>query len=139
EPTLAVSHCGEIWERLKNALNRPLETAGPTTLGGQLEIFDDGEIGKDPAIFGDERDSLPRDDVRRLAGHVLAAQHHAPTPGSEQTHDRQDRRRLPGAVTPEQGYDLTRIQGQRNGKERLEDAVECVDLAHLEDHNASPR
>ena len=139
ESALPVLACLQVREGPEDLLDGPFAPSVAATLLCELQILHHRQVGEDAAILGDESDASPGDDVRRLAGEIFAAEEDPPAPWRSQAHDREDGRRLAGAVPPEEAHDLAGIERQRDAEERLEDAVEGVDRLDLEDHVVSPK
>src|SRR5712691_11437677 len=77
-------------------------------LGRQQQVLLDVEAREDSTLLGAEGDPAPRDHVRRLVDQLRAAESDRPAALADEPHDRFQRRRLAGAVAPEERDDLAR-------------------------------
>ena len=91
--------------------------------GAQVEVFVDGEIGKDAAPLGDLRQAEAQDLVRRPSREVLAVERDRSAGGLHQSTHRAQRRRFAGAVGSDQRDDLARLDGYRNAVKGPDRAV----------------
>src|SRR5439155_7022070 len=96
------------------------------------QILDDGEVGEDPAVFGNEADAEPADLVSAQATEWSAIEEDLPAREVDQTNDGLERRRLAGAVAAEQADDLTTTRGERPTVQHVAAAVARVNVAQLE-------
>ena len=88
----------------------------------------DGQAIEDPPALGDVRDAATHDGVRGHAGERLILERHRAARRHEEPRDGPERRRLAGAVVPEERHDLTRAHFERHTLERGDLAVGDVDV-----------
>src|SRR5207249_3633372 len=69
------------------------------------------------------------------AGEVAVAHPDGALPRAQDTGDRSQRRRLPGAVAADQRHDLALLHRERDALQRLDVAVVGVDLLDLEERH----
>src|ERR1700704_5225330 len=81
------------------------------------------------------REPEPDDLVRWDLGEVAVAHAHGALPGTQDTCDRSQCRRLPGAVAPDEGDDLALFHLERDAFQGLDVAVVGVDVLDLEDRH----
>ena len=140
---LTVAEFGEHREELV----RRAERVGAVAAAGrepEPQVLLDGQLTEDAPALRHERDSGARDRLRRAAPHRVAGEADVPGRRRDDTHDRVQRRRLAGAVRPDQADELaaTDLEIQRpNSRHR---AVPDMKVLQLEDgtHSAtalSPR
>ncbi len=104
-----------------------------TLVGAHLEVLADAHAREQPAPFGGLGDPHLDDVVRRLRGDLAALEADRAAPRPVQAVDRAERRRLAGAVGPDQRDDLALAHLQRDTLDRVDGAVVGVDVVHIED------
>ena len=72
--------------------------------------------------------------MRRMAREFLAAEADAAGAAAHETHDRLQRRRLAGAVAPEERMDFSRPDLQRHALQHAHAAVSAIDAGDLQGH-----
>src|SRR4051794_24811160 len=98
-----------------------------------LEVLEHGHAREDPPALGRLRDPDLGHGVARQALDLRAVEHDPSGARRHDAGDRPQRRRLAGAVRADQRDDLTLVDLERDALERLDRAVEGVDVLHEED------
>jgi hypothetical protein len=107
--------------------------------GAHLQVLQHGHAGKEPTSLGRLRDAHLDDVVRRASRDVFALEVDLPLARRVQPVDRAQRRRLAGPVRTDQGHDLALAHLERDALQRLDRAVERVDVVEAERHLARGR
>src|SRR5712691_2652980 len=103
----------------------------PPREGAELQVLEHGHPREDPPAFRRLRDPQAHDAVGRERVQALAVEAHGAPAGPHGAEDRPQRRRLAGAVGPDERDDLTGRDGQRDAAERPDVAVVRVDVREL--------
>src|SRR5204863_2495492 len=106
--------------------------------GAELEVLEHGHPRKDPPALRRLCDPQAYDAVRGERVELVAVEAHGAVARPRGAEDRPQRRRLAGAVGPDQGDDLTGRDGERDAAERSDVAVVRVDVRELK-HAGSRR
>src|SRR5436190_6832734 len=103
-PGLLVPALFEPREVVEGSPEVTLRRAAPG-VGAEPEVLEDRQLRKGAATFGYVRDAKTNDRLRRAPPEQLPGEPDLAT-SPDRVRDRAQRRRLPGAVRPEQGRDL---------------------------------
>jgi hypothetical protein len=96
---------------------------GPTGVApADPQVLGDGEVHEDGPLLGDDAEPPPGPHVERVAG-GLAEEPDLAAQRGQLARQREQRRRLPGAVGPEQGDDLAGVDPQVEVADDLDAAV----------------
>src|SRR5437773_8930917 len=127
----------EAWEELVDALEvlRDLRWGIAPRIGAHLEVLFHRHTREDPPALGRVREAEADDLVRRHLREVAVAHPDGALPRAQDTGDRSQRRRLPGAVAADERYDLALAHRERGALQRLDVAVVGVDLLDLEERH----
>src|SRR4029453_12035545 len=102
------------------------------------EILFDAQRRKNTTVLRNEGDALAEDAVGRQPLDRLSCEHNAPLRRTQPSHDRPQRRRLAGAVAPENADDLSRIHAERDALYHRRIAVARVQRIDLKQRHARP-
>src|SRR6516225_1150832 len=91
-----------------------LVTERPSPDSPRIKILFDAQSRKDATVLWNKGDAFTEHAVRRHPSDGLPLEHNPPLRRTQPAHDRPQRRRLAGAVAPENTDDLTRIHTERN-------------------------
>ena len=87
---------------------RPRRAVERERLEDREDVLLDRQPAEDRGLLRQVADALARADVHRIVGDVVAVEEHAAGIGRRQADDHRERRRLAGAVRPEQADDFAR-------------------------------
>ena len=107
--------------------------------GDQHQVLEHRQVGKHAAPFGRHRDTARDQLVRRMSGHVGSIERNRAALRREQPGNRAKGRRLPCPVCAEQRHDLAGTHGQRYVPQRMNRAVEHVDVRERKQGTVSRR
>src|SRR4051812_45999708 len=105
----------------------------PARERAHLEVLEDRHAREDPPALGRLRDADLGDGVARQPLDLGAVEDDAAHPRRHDARDRAQRRRLAGAVRADERDDLAFVDLERDALERLDRAVERVDVLDDED------
>ena len=105
-------------------------------VAAQVEVLFDIQDVEDAAPLGDVAEAHADDHVRGDADKALAVARDRSAARTQKPGDRPQRRRLAGAIASEDGDDLARLRVDRYALERLDVAVENVEVADFEEGQA---
>src|SRR5205814_3660780 len=98
----------------------------------EAQVLLDGEVRVDAAALGHERDAGARDRLRLAAADRAARQPHVAAAHGDEAHDRTQRRRLAGAVWPDQADDLAWLDAQAQVAHGRDGAIAYLQRLELE-------
>src|SRR5579884_2960972 len=110
-PRAARAQLAELRQLLEDARDRP----GAAAALAELQVLERAQILEHPAAFRNVPDPEAGDLVRRPPGHVASCEAHGSGARRREAEDRAQRRRLSGAVEPQQRDDLAFADRQRDG------------------------
>jgi hypothetical protein len=99
---------------------------------GHPQVLEHREVGEDPPTFGNEAHARARERVGGSAVHDSTEQREGSGGWRDLAAGNGERRRLPGAVRPEQRVDLRRHEPQVDAVQHVDAAVAGADLRQLE-------
>ena len=112
------------------------EVSPGATGGSEAQVLVDCELGENAPPLGHEGDAEPRHILRPAADERASVQPDVAPRRPHQAHHRLQRRRLPGAVRPDEADDLAAVDGQGQAAHRLHGAVPNLQVLELEDRRA---
>ena len=102
----------------------------PRRLAADLEIFVDGQVGKNAALFRHIAEPAAHDRMGRLIRNVPALEHDAAAALRDQADDGAEGGGFSGAVAPEQCDHLAVADLERDVEQDVRRAVMAVEIVH---------
>src|SRR5581483_3914058 len=110
-------------KELEDRLERGAVRSTPPRREPEAEVLVHRQLAEDATPFGHERDACARNVLGAASEERPSTELHVAAGDGRHTHDRVQRRRLAGAVRPDQADDLPRLHLEREVAHRVDRAV----------------
>src|SRR5215471_1047127 len=121
-----------IEDLLRLAARSPVECEARVHVRADEHVLEHRHVRTELEVLERPRDAEAHDAIRGLAQHVLAVEAHGAAVRPVEPRDDVERRRLAGAVRPDQAGDLSVVDGERQLVEREDSAEAPTDVLDLE-------
>ena len=127
-PARAIAHFGEVGKQREQFFARPVRRVRPRRLTADFEVFVDGQIRKNAALFRYIAEPAAHDGVGRLVRNIPALEHDAAAALRDQADDGAEGGGFAGAVAPEQRDHLAVADLERDVEQDVRRAVMAVEI-----------